>query len=719
MAIFLISMFTSLIVALSIYFLFEKSITSEFLNRYETHGNIVANALQHLETTADQINKNALFLLSNIEMAKGIPTNEALAKLAKKIGINAFYIIDKNGKFLRSSDISVAKQSNSLFSYDNDYKSLIYGKMEIASTPIIPSYPYDVPAKLTMVPNHNKTLILEACTYLQYISQILRQIIDGDNNIRSIGLYSPNGYELGFISSSGEFHQGKRNATDFFIGNKIMNDNIVFSIKIHASTKECPECFQKKVSNTKEYFYILKLQVSLIPLAKKNDILRIQIVMILIGILMFGLIFSKILSKKLVSRLEKINSTAYKIIKPGNLNLQVITQGRDEISHLAETFNKMIQALKTTQETLVESEKMRAIAKMAAQLAHDIRSPLAVMEITLLALSKNTSDAQRIMLSEAIQNVRDISNNLLERYRNDERNVSDSSIVSSEALLDDGNIPRPLLLSSLIENVISQKRQEWHDKPCFLKIIISSCSRGQWIIAAPNQIKRALSNLLNNAYEAIELERDIQIELTKIENKLQLKISDSGQGIPSDKIDAVLSGVSFKHKGEGLGLVSAKRYLSSLEGELTLSSVEFEGADVILCFPIAPQPVWFPSSIVICKNTIIVILDDDPSIHNLWRHRLELYEVKIYHFLTIDELIQWCKNNSDLFSRTIFLMDYEIKDNVKSGLDLLEMFDPGSRGYLITSHGEETIIQQRCEKLCVNLIPKCLLGVIPIEIYSL
>ena len=208
-ALLAITIISCSLVTLTVYSVFKKNIEIEFLNRYQVDGNIVANTFHQLEVSSDSANRNAVLILSEIEKHFGIPTDKELDVLSKKLGINGFYVVDKNGKFLRSSDIPVSLQHNSLFSYDPSYKRLIDGNLDIAITPIIPSYPYNVPAKLTMIPNHNKTLILESSTHLEYIEKILHQVIFSDKNIQSIGLYAPTGYELGSISSDGQFYQGR------------------------------------------------------------------------------------------------------------------------------------------------------------------------------------------------------------------------------------------------------------------------------------------------------------------------------------------------------------------------------------------------------------------------------------------------------------------------------------------------------------------------------
>lgn len=712
LSIMFVATLISIIVAGSLYSIFKKDIEIEFANRYLSYGNTIGNIFHYLEIASDLANKNAVLLLSNIEASKGIPSDKELDLLAKKFGVNSFYVINKSGKFIRSSDLPIKQQINSFFSYNKEYRSLVSGNTEIAFTPIIPGYPYDIPAKFAMIPNHDKTLILESSTHLEYIDKILHQIIMSDKNIRSVGLYAPTGYELGSISSSGKFNQGRRNAiNDFSLSNKTTNEAFIFSIKIPSLTENCPECVQKGVSLDKKYYYVLRLEVSIFPLLARLNLLKTEIIFVFIVILIIGVVLSRIISKKLVNRIEKINLTASNIIESQNMDLRVLINGNDEIARLATTFNKMIEVLKESQTSIVETEKMRSMAKISAQLAHDIRSPLAAMEILLKSIAKDQPEKFYIMLREAIQGVRDIANNYLINYRHvpESKNSHVYSPVNSP---DDGNVPRPLLLSSLVESVISQKRLEYLD--CEIGFIKKSFDKLSWIQAIPNEIRRILSNLLNNAYEALQSDKRIEITIALTQPWLELYIADNGHGIPENRINDVLSGLSLKHDGKGLGLSSARQYMEALGGSLTLSSTPGKGSEILLRFPAASKPDWLPDEIRLPKNSHVIIMDDNLDMHNLWRHRLDSHHVKTQHFSSVADILQWRETSISVTGQAIYFVDYEFHDEKYNGLTLIELFNCNNRSYLITSYADEIGIQEHCKKAGIWLLPKYLIGEINI-----
>jgi signal transduction histidine kinase len=358
-----------------------------------------------------------------------------------------------------------------------------------------------------------------------------------------------------------------------------------------------------------------------------------------------------------------------------------------------------------------EYEKEAALGHLAAEVAHDIRSPLAVLEITASNISNNIQGSQHFILKQAIQSVRDIANNLLEHHRSPKLSfTSENHTKSNSYLYDDGNIERPILLSSLLEMTSSQKRQEWLINPCELDVVISSEAKRKWITGSPNDIKRIISNLLNNAYESLSSHRKINITLTTSNDMLKIEIRDSGNGIPDNIIKHVLNGLSLKHAGKGLGLSSASQYMQNINGSLELFSTLNKGTSISLYFPCKQKPKWISDTITINENNIIIILDDDVSMHNFWKFRFQSKYLKTIHFSNSISMLEWHKSNVVLSHQAIYLIDYELRDERLNGLDVLTELAAQHRSYLITSHAEESLIHEQCAKLKVWLISKALVG---------
>ncbi len=106
------------------------------------------------------------------------------------------------------------------------------------------------------------------------------------------------------------------------------------------------------------------------------------------------------------------------------------------------------------------------------------------------------------------------------------------------------------------------------------------------------RLREVISNVVNNA---IKYNRDggtVTVSFAAGENNMaRITVSDTGQGIPDDKLHHVFNefetvgGVSSHHKGTGLGMPISKRLTLAMGGDLTLSSVPGQGTSFYLDLP--------------------------------------------------------------------------------------------------------------------------------------
>lgn len=438
---------------------------------------------------------------------------------------------------------------------------------------------------------------------------------------------------------------------------------------------------------------------------------------VILGLLLTILWFRSVLQNRLLKPLINLGDQIVEAAKsPLDTEICLLENANSpsEIKAIKNAFQNVLMNLQKEYKQRTESEKKIAMLDLAARVAHDIRSPLAVMEMSLKMIAKDEiSKEKTTMLREAIQSLRDIANNLLDRYR--EPVFADN--LNNEILLlnDDSNVERPILLYSLIDGIISQKRQEWHGKGCDLTFSADDKCKFLWLKIAPNDLKRTLSNILNNAFEALQDHKKIKVSIQMIENHCQISVCDSGSGIPADKIPLVLNGLSLKHSGKGLGLANAKKYMEKLNGNLELFSVQHKGTTVILTFSQTMNPVWFPHEIHFNKFSRVVIIDDDFAMRNLWINRVQKNPFLIEQFSNYDDAVRWFDINQDSKSETVFLVDYELGNHSINGLSFLTYWNIQKNGYLITSHAEEMSIQNAANNAGVWLIPKILANDIPIK----
>jgi signal transduction histidine kinase len=206
---------------------------------------------------------------------------------------------------------------------------------------------------------------------------------------------------------------------------------------------------------------------------------------------------------------------------------------------------------------------------MAKRAAHDIRAPLTALN-SLLFNFQNQNDPRSELLQSTISSMNSIAEDLLTFDK-----VSKQSSTKF-----------PM---SKLENLISQLISE---KQILLansskKIDISFVRETETLIRNPIELYRVLSNILQNAIEAIENEGVIKIRISKESDKIKLEISDNGCGVPA-KILARLGfeEITNKGNGNGFGFFYAKKTVESLNGRIRIDSKQGVGTNIQIELPV-------------------------------------------------------------------------------------------------------------------------------------
>lgn len=362
-----------------------------------------------------------------------------------------------------------------------------------------------------------------------------------------------------------------------------------------------------------------------------------------------------------------------------------------------------------------ESESRKtAIATLASQVAHDIRSPLAALDMVMKDLSA-IPESKRLMMRSASTRIHDIANNLLQKNRD----------ISQQLASNEKEQLSTVLLPVIVEGILTEKRMQFRSI-MGIKIIsnIGAASYGLFAKVGPRELKRVCSNILNNAIESLAEAGNVIVDLsTDDKDGIELRIKDNGKGIPVDVLAKLgKSGVTYGKKGgNGLGLYRAKTSIESWGGSLEIESSVGVGTTIIIKLPRAEFPKSFVQKITLKPNSTLVIVDDDESIHQIWAGRLESvnfksHNIKVLHFSSPADVKNWARSNDLKGSK--LLVDYEYIGYIENGLDLIENSKLEEYSYLVTSRFEEKHIQDRCDQIGIGLIPKTMAGFVPLAICS-
>ena len=216
---------------------------------------------------------------------------------------------------------------------------------------------------------------------------------------------------------------------------------------------------------------------------------------------------------------------------------------------------------------LAANAEEAAIARIARQVAHDIRSPLSALQILSSSLESVAED-KRLLVSNATKRIQEIASGLLAHGKEVRNRAKIQQVPGGRVKL------QPL--APLIELIVNEKRLQCAQPG--LEIRTDIITR-ETILAEVDgtEFLRALSNLIDNSMEAIENDGRITVSLREYASEIGVVVSDTGRGIPDDVLANLgQAGVSFGkadgESGSGLGLHHATTVAEQLGGRLSIQS---------------------------------------------------------------------------------------------------------------------------------------------------
>jgi len=220
----------------------------------------------------------------------------------------------------------------------------------------------------------------------------------------------------------------------------------------------------------------------------------------------------------------------------------------------------------------IVNRRYKAWKEIASRLAHDIKNPLHGINLSLdlleALLDRVELENDVLKNPEALGRFKEQFERNARQIRKQISYVSDliesfNNLTSEEEELNKTRFPLKELLFEI-------KREFESDR---FKVLVEG--EAAYITADRKALKRALENLVKNAYEAIE-KASISPGIVRLRREGNLiHIIDNGPGIPPDKVDTVfLPFTSSKGKGRGLGLFIAKKIIEEHGWKLRLMPPE-------------------------------------------------------------------------------------------------------------------------------------------------
>ncbi len=323
-------------------------------------------------------------------------------------------------------------------------------------------------------------------------------------------------------------------------------------------------------------FFIVWFSANLM-FASQHDLLLALVLLVFSGGM--AMILGYLLSSTVTDRIHALKAVAGRLAQ-GDLQARALVTGRDEVSDLADSFNRMAMQLQAADEKQREIDHMRA--DLIAWVGHDLQTPLASIRAILEALAdgmvEDPQSVQRYLLT-AQRDVRSLS--LL---------IDD---LVQMAQLDAGGLPLDREDSSLTD-LISDTLESFSELAARQGVTISGHAEPgiDPVFMDTMQIGRVLNNLISNALRHTPSGGEVKVLARRTPACVEVTVSDTGEGIQPDDLPNVFESFYRGEKsrsratgGAGLGLAIARGIVLAHGGDISVQSQPGRGSTFTFTLP--------------------------------------------------------------------------------------------------------------------------------------
>jgi two-component system nitrogen regulation sensor histidine kinase NtrY len=294
------------------------------------------------------------------------------------------------------------------------------------------------------------------------------------------------------------------------------------------------------------------------------------------GGILLAIVFSLWIAARVSRPVEELARAAEEVAS-GSWDARVPVRGRDEVSVLARSFNHMTEQLANQRERLVQSERVAAWRELARRLAHELKNPLFPLQLTV----ENLVRARQLPAEEFDEVFSESTQTLSMEIANLKKIIGRFSDFSK--------MPKPELeridAKAVVERVRALYAAGSDDGP---KIEVAARLEDvpMPLMADPELLHRALSNLVLNAKDAMPEGGTVTISARNRDGKVEIRVSDTGQGMKPEECERLFTPYyTTKQHGTGLGLAIVQSVVADHAGTIAVESGEGQGATFVITLP--------------------------------------------------------------------------------------------------------------------------------------
>ncbi|MFN4131855.1 MAG: ATP-binding protein, partial [Caldimicrobium sp.] len=232
-----------------------------------------------------------------------------------------------------------------------------------------------------------------------------------------------------------------------------------------------------------------------------------------------------------------------------------------------------ITELKLMEERIMQSEKLQALARISAGLAHEIGNPLT-------SISSYVQVLKEMDLGEfANQSLEVISKHIL-RISEIIRNISSFAKPSKGEVI-------PTDVNEVLESSLNLVKFDKRMKDIKVNLNLNDVPK---VLVDPNQLSQVFINIILNAFDAMPDGGDLTIVTRELDNYVEISFTDTGIGIPLENLPHIFDPFfTTKEKGTGFGLAVSYSIVKNFGGEILVESEVGKGSTFIVRLPIPAE----------------------------------------------------------------------------------------------------------------------------------
>lgn len=253
---------------------------------------------------------------------------------------------------------------------------------------------------------------------------------------------------------------------------------------------------------------------------------------------------------------------------------------REKYKRLSEQLQSSYKRLHEQASQLVKAEKqlgqsreLSMLGQVSANLAHEIKNPLASIKGAAEILSEEVDQEHpKFEFIEIMRNEISRLNKSVENVLEYGRGRQMQQKVSLE------------FLDTILNRVVVMMESSIREKD--IQVVVKDVPGPEPFRVEGETMTQVLVNILANAIDAVDHDGQIVIRVSQKEDRCVVHVSDNGPGIDDDLKDKVFhSFVTYKEGGTGIGLSISRKMVESMGGTISIGDSSLGGTKVMISLP--------------------------------------------------------------------------------------------------------------------------------------